>query len=150
VLRVEASAQVFLGVRLQCAQCHNHPYDRWSQDDYHDWAAIFAPVGYKIIENKPTGKNDKNEFVGEQIVVINANTSRDHWPQCYTVLLAGVGVKGGFVHGASDARGEYPVGKTGAPRRYCRDDLPSPRHPRAQRDSRREQPPASSDPRQSH
>lgn len=44
---------------------------------------------------------------------INKNVSRDHWPQCYTVLLAGGGVKGGYVHGASDATGtapaEYPV-----------------------------------------
>jgi len=39
---------------------------------------------------------------------INKNVSRDHWPQCYTALLAGGGVKGGFVHGASDANGMYP------------------------------------------
>jgi len=40
---------------------------------------------------------------------INANISRDHWPQCYTVLLAGGGVKRGYIHGASDKRGEYPA-----------------------------------------
>ncbi len=40
---------------------------------------------------------------------INANISRDHWPQCYTVLLAGGGVKRGFVHGASDKHGAYPA-----------------------------------------
>jgi hypothetical protein len=39
---------------------------------------------------------------------INKNESRDHWPQCYTALLAGGGVKGGYVHGASDANGMYP------------------------------------------
>jgi uncharacterized protein (DUF1501 family) len=39
---------------------------------------------------------------------INANASRDHWPQCYTVLLAGGGVKRGFVYGKSDATGSYP------------------------------------------
>jgi Protein of unknown function (DUF1501) len=39
---------------------------------------------------------------------INANASRDHWPDCYTVLLAGGGVKRGFVYGASDAHGMYP------------------------------------------
>ena len=39
---------------------------------------------------------------------INGNISRDHWPQCYTVLLAGGGVKRGFVYGSSDARGAYP------------------------------------------
>jgi hypothetical protein len=39
---------------------------------------------------------------------INDNASRDHWPQCYTVLLAGGGVKRGFVYGKSDASGMYP------------------------------------------
>ncbi len=66
--RAEAIAQVFLGTRLRCAQCHNHPFDRWTQDDYFNWAAVFARVDYKIIENKDVDKNDKHEFNGEQIV----------------------------------------------------------------------------------
>jgi hypothetical protein len=40
---------------------------------------------------------------------LNANISRDHWPQCYTVLLAGGGVKRGYVHGASDDQAAYPA-----------------------------------------
>jgi hypothetical protein len=40
---------------------------------------------------------------------INENVSRDHWPQCYTTLLAGGGVKRGFVYGASDKNGMYPA-----------------------------------------
>jgi hypothetical protein len=40
---------------------------------------------------------------------INENKSRDHWPQCYTALLAGGGVKRGFVYGASDKSGAYPA-----------------------------------------
>lgn len=40
---------------------------------------------------------------------INSKASRDHWPQCYTTLLAGGGIKRGFVHGASDRNGEYPA-----------------------------------------
>jgi hypothetical protein len=40
---------------------------------------------------------------------INENASRDHWPQCYTVLLAGAGVKRGFVYGESDKTGSYPA-----------------------------------------
>ena len=43
----ENVAQVFLGLRLQCAQCHNHPFDRWTQDDYYGFAAFFARVGRK-------------------------------------------------------------------------------------------------------
>ena len=39
---------------------------------------------------------------------INENISRDHWPQCYTVLLAGGGIRGGTVYGASDAKAMYP------------------------------------------
>lgn len=39
---------------------------------------------------------------------LNGQTSRDHWPQCYTVLLAGGGVKRGFVYGESDRNGAYP------------------------------------------
>ncbi|MGE0529342.1 MAG: DUF1549 and DUF1553 domain-containing protein, partial [Bdellovibrionales bacterium] len=40
----EQVSRVFLGVRLQCANCHNHPLDRWTQDDYHGLAAIFADL----------------------------------------------------------------------------------------------------------
>jgi len=40
---------------------------------------------------------------------INSNASRDHWPDCYTVLLAGGGVKRGFIYGASDKNGAYPA-----------------------------------------
>lgn len=42
---------------------------------------------------------------------INKNESRDHWPQCYTALLAGGGVKGGYVYGESDERAKYPAEK---------------------------------------
>ncbi len=66
--RSESAAQVFLGVRLQCAKCHNHPFDRWTQDDYYGWTNFFARVDYKIIENKRRDENDKHEFDGEQIV----------------------------------------------------------------------------------
>jgi hypothetical protein len=46
---------------------------------------------------------------------INKNISRDHWPQCYTALLAGGGVKRGHVHGASDRHGAYPAEKLTRP-----------------------------------
>lgn len=44
---VESVAQAFLGVRIQCAQCHHHPFDRWSQEDYFGLAAVYARVGRK-------------------------------------------------------------------------------------------------------
>ncbi len=68
VSRAEATAQVFLGIRLGCAKCHNHPFDRWTQDDYYRWTALFARVDYKIVENNRPDDNDKHQFDGEQIV----------------------------------------------------------------------------------
>ena len=44
---VETTAQLFLGVRIQCAKCHNHPFERWTQDDYYGFAAFFANVRQK-------------------------------------------------------------------------------------------------------
>jgi hypothetical protein len=46
-LLAENVAQVFLGTRIQCAQCHNHPFDRWTMDDYYGFAAFFSQIGYK-------------------------------------------------------------------------------------------------------
>jgi hypothetical protein len=43
----ENTAQVFTGMRLQCTQCHNHPFDRWTMDDYYGWTAFFSQVGRK-------------------------------------------------------------------------------------------------------
>ncbi len=43
----ETTAQLFLGVRIQCAKCHNHPFERWTQDNYYGIAAAFARVGRK-------------------------------------------------------------------------------------------------------
>ena len=44
---VESVSQAFLGVRVQCAQCHHHPAERWSQADYYSLAAVFSRVGRK-------------------------------------------------------------------------------------------------------
>jgi hypothetical protein len=66
--RAEAVAQVFLGVRVSCARCHNHPFDRWTQDDYHQFVAFFPRVQYRVLENRRKDDLDKHEFVGEQIV----------------------------------------------------------------------------------
>lgn len=47
----ENVAQVFMGTRIQCAQCHNHPFDRWTMDDYYSFAAFFAQVKRKPAED---------------------------------------------------------------------------------------------------
>ena len=46
-------AQVFLGVRLQCAKCHHHPYERWGQADYYGLAGFFTRLGRKNFGEPP-------------------------------------------------------------------------------------------------
>jgi hypothetical protein len=64
----ETVGQVFLGVRLQCARCHNHPFDVWTQDDYYGLAAYFANVGRKILDDTKKDMFDKHEINGDVIV----------------------------------------------------------------------------------
>ena len=45
--QLEDTAQLFLGQRLQCAQCHHHPFEKWSQQDYYSFGAFFAQVSRK-------------------------------------------------------------------------------------------------------
>ena len=57
ILKVtENVAQVFMGMRIQCAQCHNHPFDRWTMDDYYGFASFFSQIGRK-------GADDPREVV---------------------------------------------------------------------------------------
>jgi hypothetical protein len=86
--RGETAARLFLGVRLQCARCHNHPYDVWTQDDYYNWAAVFSRIDYQIVSNQRRDRLDKHEFNGEQIVLLkdegevqNARTGLDADPK---------------------------------------------------------------------
>lgn len=46
-MQLEDAAQLFLGQRLQCAQCHHHPFEKWSQEDYYGMAAVFTKVSRK-------------------------------------------------------------------------------------------------------
>ena len=73
ITRAENTARVFLGTQLNCAQCHNHPFERWTQDDYYNWAGLFARLDYKVLDNKRRDKNDTREFKGDQIVLLKAS-----------------------------------------------------------------------------
>lgn len=53
----ETTAQLFLGIRIQCAKCHNHPFEKWTQNDYYGIAAAFHRVGRKA------GKLPHDEFI---------------------------------------------------------------------------------------
>jgi hypothetical protein len=59
-------SQVFLGVRIECARCHNHPWEKWTQEDFWGFAAFFGRMGVK-----DTYENDESEItlkpVGEVI-----------------------------------------------------------------------------------
>ncbi|MBL8850488.1 MAG: DUF1553 domain-containing protein [Planctomycetaceae bacterium] len=67
----EATAQLFLGVRLQCAKCHHHPFEKYAQDDYYSFAAFFARVGNKSSE-------EFGLFGGEQVVMVRSGGEVGH------------------------------------------------------------------------
>ncbi len=67
----EAVGQIFLGVRLQCAKCHNHPFDVWTQDDYYGLSAYFANVRRKAINNVRRDGFDKHEINGDVLVYLD-------------------------------------------------------------------------------
>lgn len=90
----EDFAQVFLGTRIQCAQCHNHPFDRWTLDDYYGFASFFA------------GVNMKRGVEGREVVVYNnhANNTVEH-------PVNGRRMKPKFLGGdAPDIEGQDPRG----------------------------------------
>lgn len=64
----ENVAQVFMGMRIQCAQCHNHPFDRWTMDDYYSFASFFSQIGRKRGEDQ------------RSTVVYNRNSGRVSHP----------------------------------------------------------------------
>ena len=88
----ENAAQTFLGIRLQCAQCHNHPFERWRMDDYYGFAAFFGQVGRKpgndprdtIIFNRKSGnvlnertrQNAPPQFLGGDVATLPADQDR--------------------------------------------------------------------------
>ena len=51
--RMEDTAQLFLGLRLACAKCHHHPFERWSQQDYYGFEAFFSQVDMKSSKYNP-------------------------------------------------------------------------------------------------
>lgn len=65
--QVEDTAQLFLGIRIQCARCHHHPFEKWSQDDYYGLAAFYNRVGRKTIPNASGNLRDRRVFHNEGI-----------------------------------------------------------------------------------
>ncbi|MFO0805656.1 MAG: DUF1553 domain-containing protein [Gemmataceae bacterium] len=69
---VDDVSQVFLGQRLACANCHHHPYEKWSQDDYWGIAAFFARVGKKNVQVAGQQNNGQN---GKQVLFVRSTGS---------------------------------------------------------------------------
>ena len=57
----ETVAQLFMGSRVMCAQCHNHPYESWTQDNYYQIAAAFHEVERKVIPSDPKQEPSKGK-----------------------------------------------------------------------------------------
>lgn len=68
--QTEDTAQLFMGVRMQCAQCHHHPYERWSQHDYEALGAFFSQLDRKwttrLAEERVTTKRVLAEVVSKK------------------------------------------------------------------------------------
>jgi hypothetical protein len=79
--QLEDVAQLFLGVRMQCAQCHHHPFERWSQQDYYSLSAFFSQVG-----RKPTAIADE-DLIYHKRGIAQTENKKTHLP----VKPAGLG-----------------------------------------------------------
>jgi hypothetical protein len=64
----ETTTQLFFGIRMQCAKCHNHPFEKWTQDDYYSMAAFFARVKHKKDATEP-GAGPQN--LGAELVYLD-------------------------------------------------------------------------------
>jgi hypothetical protein len=79
--QLEDVGQMFMGMRLQCAQCHHHPFEKWSQQDYYSFSAFFSQVGRK-----------GGERPGEEIIFHRRGTAQATNPKTkQTVKPAGLG-----------------------------------------------------------
>lgn len=83
--QVEDSAQLFLGLRIQCARCHHHPFERWSQKDYYSYQAFFSRVGRK---KNPDGFADEDRIFHNR-----GNASARNPRSGETLSPAGLGAK---------------------------------------------------------
>jgi hypothetical protein len=98
-------SQLFIGLRIQCAECHNHPFDRWTQDDYYGWVSFFTGIKRK------RGSEPREFYVYNDLTVPPAKHLVDDRPMPATVL-----------------GGEAPVPKGEDPRKALAAWLTSPKN----------------------
>jgi hypothetical protein len=81
--QLEDVAQLFLGTRIQCAQCHHHPFEKWSQEDYYKLSAFFSQVG-----------REKSRFPDEEMIFHKRGAARaTNKKNNQAVLPAGLGAE---------------------------------------------------------
>jgi hypothetical protein len=100
----EKTAAAFLGVRVECAQCHKHPFDRWTQVDYRAYANNFAPVTFGVSAEAKKAFDEENA---------DRKTKADgkNQPQPIREIFIGTGAPGG----KGGAGGPLPHPETGKP-----------------------------------
>jgi hypothetical protein len=117
----ESVGQIFLGVRLQCARCHNHPFDVWTQDDYYRLAAGFANVERKQINNRRRDGLDKHEINSDVLIYLRG---RPGMKQPRTGAAMSPGAPGGrpldLSPGDGDARDDLAEAITRGNRQFAR------------------------------
>ncbi|MEC8304012.1 MAG: DUF1549 and DUF1553 domain-containing protein [Planctomycetota bacterium] len=91
--QVEDTAQLFLGLRIQCARCHHHPFETWSQQDYYGFAAFYSQVGQK------KGAAGKNRVFARRVVAQTPNPKTGQ-----QVLATGLGSPAAELRPEDDAR----------------------------------------------
>lgn len=72
------TSQLFLGVSIECARCHNHPLERWTTDDYNGMAAFFSQVRYK---NQGPRNNERILYVDFKRQFQHPDTKKVYWPK---------------------------------------------------------------------
>jgi hypothetical protein len=98
-----AFAHTFLGVRIECAQCHKHPFDQWTKNDFEQFQAFFAPIGY--------GENREKDAAGK----MTARTLRAEIDGKIKEMAAAAMMEGATPKPESPAATETPKAPTVAP-----------------------------------
>lgn len=96
--RMEDTAQLFLGLRLACAKCHHHPFERWSQQDYYGFQAFFAQVDMKSSKYNPQ-QNIRDAVYVKAVVPKSRNPRSEQ-----DVLPTGLGAEPQEIPAWQDAR----------------------------------------------
>ncbi len=92
--QLEDAAQLFLGLRIQCARCHHHPFEKWSQQDYYGFAAFFSRI-----QRKPGAQ------VNEERIVYNRGVPSATNPKTgQAVPPAGLGAEPAKISADDDPR----------------------------------------------